>query len=76
MGKRDGVSRAYLPLGILLKSMPIVILPFLPFSEADVPLFAITSEPNFEQRSCSNTYGGAPPKQQPRGKLPTQAHDL
>ena len=33
MGRKDGVSGAYLALGILLKYMPIVILPFLAFSE-------------------------------------------
>jgi len=32
IGKRDGASGTYLALGILLKYMPIVILPFLVFS--------------------------------------------
>ena len=33
IGKRDGVSGSYLAVGVLLKYMPIVILPFLVFSE-------------------------------------------
>ena len=33
IGRKDGVSGTYLALGILLKYMPIVILPFLVFSE-------------------------------------------
>ena len=33
ISKRDGVSGSYLALGVLLKFMPIVILPFLVFSE-------------------------------------------
>ena len=33
ISKRDGVSGTYLAVGILLKYMPIVILPFLVFSE-------------------------------------------
>ena len=33
VGSKDGVSGTYLALGILLKYMPIVILPFLVFSE-------------------------------------------
>ena len=33
IGKKDGVSGIYLAVGILLKYMPIVILPFLVFSE-------------------------------------------
>ena len=33
ISKRDGVSGTYLAVGVLLKYMPIVILPFLVFSE-------------------------------------------
>jgi len=33
ISKRDGVSGSYLAVGVLLKYMPIVILPFLVFSE-------------------------------------------
>jgi hypothetical protein len=43
ISKRDGVSGSYLAVGVLLKYMPIVILPFLVFSQRrfHVRLFSI-----------------------------------